>query len=852
MTMAEAATTAVLRPPAILAAERLIDEVLERADEYFSDLRRPLGWFSDRYDPHHREHLILLASALLEEDVDLDGFVCWLPELKLCAAYTRCRQTISGEGLEAARCSLIQELEDLLDASSDPSLNLLAEKTIGSCLKDIKDMVGSTLRSRVHRVLGGVQSVHEKSVNALNHGASRREIKERARGVRERAPTIQAFYRLQSTMKLPQVRWWCVKRILKKVKERLGQSQSNLARPHRNAPGLSSSTAVPAASGPTETRSRSLESSDDLSPLPMPFPRSRVDDTPTHGPFLQPEVCSCFGLPFWRRRSRQLRRLELVPMEPSERTKETERSSLSCTIPTLKISIDSSQPGLAVTFESGYSLKELLELETAYRAYKQTPKHLRELEAGPEGPLPSLLPASLPITCGHSDCVGDIAELERSEGICPHCYRPIMSRCGQIGCHEEHLHLDVHGRDIECPSCGGKNLNLYWRCDEHRAQGYLSKLTDSYCPECLRQWAGRSRPRRPERIRNGVLRCPRCANDGSRGGDEQGQPFFVPQRVHQLVTSRRPIERSAANQDLCLAAGLSADGECPVCSARLVPFIDPEHCCSEGDPPPPNLPCGCCGFPLAPAARHCPRCRLRVGVCAVCEVVPRRGLDFGAARPPEAWLHRRGSHVACERCATVQFPLHHGADLEDLDGLVCRNVYGCPIGGGLASTDLLALVAPGLKVCPVCEDPYLLPIGLRAFTAEVCRCAFCSTALGDPRHWGTASLEHGVEVEKTVLSDRLEAMTRQAHVCRLCARGGVASSTKGSPTPEERLAALELGKGLWVAKSVEAAGRWLEQHWRGFTSPLDGRKIQELLISQTGQRSRASLRVRLKKLAHVL
>ena len=844
---------AILRPVAAEAAEMLIDEALERADGYFVDLRRPLGWFGDRYDPHHREHLIRLALALLKPGEGLGGLVCWLPELKLQPAYFRCYQMVSKKEFDISNHPPIQELKEALGASVDSSADSLTAETIDSCLEDIEGTVGRGWDRWVRRAVGGVQLAHERSVDALSQRRSTKEFW-------KRAPSIQAFYRLQSTMRLPQVRRRCVDKILRQVLEVLGEDHSDPeVSPQEDFQQGSAAVSIDPETDSNEaphgeaSDSETLEISAEHPAHPRLSPQPEVDDASAPRPVLGREGCACFGFPFWHRSMENLRRLELVPSGSSGAPKETERSSLSCTISTLQIPTDGSQPGLTVTFEAGYQFKNLLDLEMIYRAYKQTTKHLRELEAGPDDALRPLLPASLPTTCGRSDCVGDISELDRVERVCPHCYRPILSRCGRAECLEEHLHLDVHGRDIECPGCGGTNHNLYWCCDEHSDQGYLSTLTDLHCPECLRQWAGCSRPRRPERIRSGLLRCPGCAANGScRDGADSRRPFLVPQRIRHLVMSRRPVEHSAHNLELCRTSGLSDEGECPVCYARLVPFAKPGQCCSEDEPPLPTLPCGCCGFPLAPTARRCPRCRLDVAACPVCEVIPECDPCFGAARPPEAWLHSHGSHIACQRCATLQFPLRHGADLEDVDGLVCRNVYGCPIGGGLASPDLLVLVAPGLETCPVCEDPRLLPIGFRAFLAEVRRCGFCSTALGDPRHWDTSGLDQGVSVVEDEQSVRLGAINAQKHVCRLCSRGGPPSQKGGLPAEEVQLAALELGKALWVAKSTPAACRWLQDYWRGFLPPLDPPEIKALLLRQTGERLRASLCARLDSLSSVL
>ncbi len=267
-----------------------------------------------------------------------------------------------------------------------------------------------------------------------------------------------------------------------------------------------------------------------------------------------------------------------------------------------------------------------------------------------------------------------------------------------------------------------------------------------------------------------------------------------------------------------------------------------------------SLACGYCEFPLLPSAERCPRCRLELAQCPVCELLPERDGRQAAGRPPAKWFQRKGPFCHCDRCGTRQLRLRHRPSLQDLDGNVCSNLYGCPAGGLLVSPEIAVLLPPGCIVCPVCHDVDRPPVDLLAFLGDVRRCASCIAAMGDPREWSTEQLAGQASLNGE-LAAHLERIHLQTHTCRMCGRGP--GKPSGNPVREAIVegAALELSRFLWIGKQDEEARRLTREYWRvlGPDWPRHRRReAAEVLVAQTDPRHHHNLSLRLEMLLESL
>ncbi len=850
--MSKAESKPVLGPPPIATAATLIDEALACAKAYFADLRRPPDWFRNRYDTLHWKRLADLAKALLDDAEPVRTLDMWLPEVDLVRAYVRCRTNLETPAAPPSPHILRDEIDELRPCLAGTSrTTLITDETIESCLDDIEALLGRGVYSRVMRGKAGVRRLHDRLTNRFRRNP-RQEM------VRHRAASIQAFYRLHSTLQLPPVRQHCIARILDQVRATLdARLRKDADQAHNPAVQLDSkesgagiSPTVPQPEAPAPESAPAPTTDGSTVNVSTAAVGSANTDAPkdVHVPAAAPlpegvpPERTCLGLPFRQRGQRTWRTLCLVPNGDARDIRSTERSTIDCVPSVQRIETRPDQRPLSVTFESGYDFEDFLDLEAAYRDFKQTPKAERALDDGLGPTPPPLTPTGIPLGCGHTDCDGDLSDVDRTERVCPRCHRVILSRCGNAGCLEEHLHLDIHGEDPECPGCGRPNRNRFWTCDVHPEQGTLSTQTDPRCPTCVDQWAGDSTPQKPTRVRVGIARCPGCEARATR--DTTRQPLLLPERLRDLMTAPEGIECSPNVISRCVEAGLTPDGRCPRCQAQLVPFVPEANPRSGTAQPRQNLACGSCAFPLTRGAKRCPRCRHAPEDCHVCAAGGRLDGGLSAARPPSSWFQHCDDHATCARCATVQYSLRHGPTVDALAGFVCRNVYGCPIGGALASTSRLVLIQHQDDACPVCAAPDLAPLDWRAFRAELRRCAFCSVSLGDPVRWSRGRLLASLASTPDEGATALGEQHAQTASCRLCARRGIDEAM--GPSDIER-AALELAKALWVGKTDRDARDWLRHAGRIF-GQVEPRQVESHLLTQTQTPARLLLRRRLERL----
>lgn len=155
-----------------------------------------------------------------------------------------------------------------------------------------------------------------------------------------------------------------------------------------------------------------------------------------------------------------------------------------------------------------------------------------------------------------------------------------------------------------------------------------------------------------------------------------------------------------------------------------------------------NVLCGHCEFPIEQEDDACPRCRRALEDCPVCR-------HRCHVRSPVERDDDQPQRVHCPVCLVDRFPVGWTV-LEDLPRSFCTNLYGCPAGGMLLSSDELAVLPANPSGCPVCEHPELTPKSVAAFRHHVSHCLFCSTLFAIDgvwsRGWNEESLERLPEV----------------------------------------------------------------------------------------------------------
>ncbi|KMY67007.1 hypothetical protein AAU61_13735 [Desulfocarbo indianensis] len=193
------------------------------------------------------------------------------------------------------------------------------------------------------------------------------------------------------------------------------------------------------------------------------------------------------------------------------------------------------------------------------------------------------------VTCGNPGCFEDITDLPRTTIVCPHCGRPIKSRCGNPDCPENELHtydemnkpLDANGNkpdpDKYCPVCGNYARTYWWRCDRHNVD--ISTESD-YCIHCLeeynqdrektdRELGGKPRLRFEEvSKREGVQPhrlCPGCVQDCL------PNPFPI-----KFLDVYDEVPDNQVDRAWEVYSQETRNGYCSQCGARLLPFC-PYH-----------------------------------------------------------------------------------------------------------------------------------------------------------------------------------------------------------------------------------------------------------------------------------
>ncbi len=414
-----------------------------------------------------------------------------------------------------------------------------------------------------------------------------------------------------------------------------------------------------------------------------------------------------------------------------------------------------------------------------------------------------------PVRCSNPDCVGNIADLPRTELICPNCDCLIGSRCGNPSCTADDLDRQEKGAAKSCPSCGGFNHAAWWVCRKHGKIAIDIPLAQERCPRCLEEhekdpiaWPTGRISLRPDLLDR--ILCPRCADLA------ENDPAYTPFRVSRDLV---PFYRNGVNgHDEPLFATLASrhhlpEGcRCPACRTLLIPvhhegsfygdeeFRMPLRGTQDwGQSPPENSPfsaqshraillfrrpgshvfltasdpesryevlCGHCDFPLATDDDQCPRCQRFLEYCSACITVTHRK-SLHAVPDPGTGGKR------CSVCGVLRIPFGR-AELSAVKGAFCANLYGCPAGGLLLRTGEFAVLPQDASLCPICRDAAFKPLDLRVFLHLMSRCLFCNNCLGS------------LLLEERVWSDReagLLAVGRlqmpeslNAQPCPLCAR----------------------------------------------------------------------------------
>ena len=283
------------------------------------------------------------------------------------------------------------------------------------------------------------------------------------------------------------------------------------------------------------------------------------------------------------------------------------------------------------------NLRSIAEYYNAYSRYGKNRKLFHVDKAFSS--LPEVIDASqrnLVVTCGNPGCQEDISDLPRDTIICPHCQLPIKSRCGNLDCSEDQLHLLPEMAEPDpnkyCPVCKGEARTYWWRCDHHNQ--YI-RTESKFCDLCL---AEKDKGREPSR-RDGVnpyILCPGCEHDCIE------EPFKIEfLEVYDHVPDHRVGEAWQVYYEK------TRQGYCEKCGARLLPFcpyqkpgepvhfvhrLQPErdcrqreksaqeslkeipqgrfYCTSEQDHALKDIyECSYCHLPLAQGATYCPRCK---------------------------------------------------------------------------------------------------------------------------------------------------------------------------------------------------------------------------------------------------
>jgi hypothetical protein len=186
--------------------------------------------------------------------------------------------------------------------------------------------------------------------------------------------------------------------------------------------------------------------------------------------------------------------------------------------------------------------------------------------------------ASVPVLCGNSGCRESLAQVPRDALVCPGCHFPILSRCGNLGCSLDDLHLWPNGKTKSCPDCGGFNHAAWWPCRRHGKNPVAVPIDKERCPDCIR--SHQEDPLRFPTQSIGVrpdleaIACPKCLELAEK--DSAYDIFYV--RTDLLpfymngVNGHDSAKMAALVQKYTLLDGF----RCPNCQTHLIPV---HHAC---------------------------------------------------------------------------------------------------------------------------------------------------------------------------------------------------------------------------------------------------------------------------------
>ncbi len=177
------------------------------------------------------------------------------------------------------------------------------------------------------------------------------------------------------------------------------------------------------------------------------------------------------------------------------------------------------------------------------------------------------------VLCGNSGCQGTLANVPRDALVCPKCYLPILSRCGNLGCRLNDLHLRVDGKTKSCPSCGGFNHGAWWPCSQHGKNPVAVPIDKERCPCCIMQhqedpirFPSQSIGVRPDLE---AVACPKCRMLAL--GDSSHLIFYVRTDLLPFYLNGVNGHDSANMAALVEKYKLPDSFRCPNCQTHLIP-----------------------------------------------------------------------------------------------------------------------------------------------------------------------------------------------------------------------------------------------------------------------------------------
>jgi len=270
--------------------------------------------------------------------------------------------------------------------------------------------------------------------------------------------------------------------------------------------------------------------------------------------------------------------------------------------------------------------------------------------------------------------------------------------------------------------------------------------------------------------------------------------------------------------------------------------------------------CGRCEYPIAPEDEVCPRCQMALEECPICS-------QLKHTRSPRFPENGAADGKVCPVCRIRRVAFGE-KKLSQLKGSFCTNIYGCPAGGLLLAKGEFAVLPENASRCPVCEHETLLPLGIEAFSYQLQRCLFCSTAFGRASAWAKGWLKGDYALR--ALGD---VMGAEEIACPICGRSDLLdqegqvcfhSMDDGAGNGEEKFISLsqsrylhmcELGRILILFKDDAAAFSETFSLWFDpAVKPIEGSwTVGEILDPLLAGTYKQTLRLSLqKRLDHFL